>query len=54
MKFKFEFVFQNELFTILKRTALSIFDKGGIIRKIDNLGKQPLPYKVKALGKEAK
>ncbi|XP_011498502.1 PREDICTED: probable 28S ribosomal protein S6, mitochondrial [Ceratosolen solmsi marchali] len=44
---------KKDLFTILKRTANSIFDKGGLIRKIDNLGKLALPYKMKELKKEA-
>lgn len=39
---------QPELVGTLKRTAEAIFDKGGFIRKIDNLGKQAIPYKIRA------
>ncbi|XP_073993583.1 mitochondrial ribosomal protein S6 [Rhodnius prolixus] len=39
-----------ELKTVLKRTAASIFDKGGIIRKIDSLGTQRIPYKTSSHG----
>ncbi|XP_055608442.1 probable 28S ribosomal protein S6, mitochondrial [Uranotaenia lowii] len=35
-----------ELVSVLKRTADAIFDKGGIIRKLDNLGTRPLPSKI--------
>ena len=41
---------QPELVSTLKRTAETIFNKGGIIRKIDNLGSKPLPYKMSANG----
>uniref|UniRef100_A0A6M2DKT6 Small ribosomal subunit protein bS6m n=1 Tax=Xenopsylla cheopis TaxID=163159 RepID=A0A6M2DKT6_XENCH len=41
---------RNEIFSTLKRTAESIFEKGGIIRKIDNLGARDLPYKISANG----
>lgn len=34
----------------MKRTAVAIFDKGGFIRKIDNLGLQKLPFKVSEHG----
>lgn len=34
----------------LKRTAAQIFDKGGFIRKIDNLGPRNLPYKISEHG----
>lgn len=39
-----------ELQNILKRTATTIFDKGGIIRKLENLGLKDLPYKISAHG----
>ena len=40
----------------LKKTAEAIFDKGGIIRKIDNLGKKATPFKISSNGvhREAK
>lgn len=34
----------------LKRTAEAILDKGGIIRKLDNLGTRPLPFKMSQHG----
>lgn len=34
----------------MKRIASGIFNRGGIIRKIDNLGQQPTPYKMSAHG----
>ncbi|XP_008213719.1 probable 28S ribosomal protein S6, mitochondrial [Nasonia vitripennis] len=37
-----------ELVVTLKRTAESIFKKGGFIRKIDNLGKLATPYRMSA------
>ncbi|XP_035895714.1 probable 28S ribosomal protein S6, mitochondrial [Anopheles stephensi] len=39
-----------DMVSILKRTATAIFDKGGIIRKLDNLGTKPLPFKTSAHG----
>ncbi|XP_033211848.1 probable 28S ribosomal protein S6, mitochondrial [Belonocnema kinseyi] len=39
-----------EMRTILKRTAQLIFDKGGFIRKIENLGVKPTPFKISAHG----
>lgn len=41
---------QNEIFSTLKRTAESIFDKGGVIRKIENLGARDLPFKMSEHG----
>ncbi|KRF84048.1 small ribosomal subunit protein bS6m isoform X2 [Drosophila virilis] len=35
-----------ELISVIKRTAEAIFDKGGIIRKFENLGTRALPFKV--------
>ncbi|PSN30062.1 putative 28S ribosomal protein S6 [Blattella germanica] len=40
-----------EVVSTLRRTADTIFSKGGIIRKIENLGTQKLPYKMNAHGK---
>ncbi|KAK0161805.1 hypothetical protein PV327_008219 [Microctonus hyperodae] len=37
-----------ETTVVLKRVAEAIFNRGGFIRKIDNLGLQPTPYKVRA------
>lgn len=37
-----------ELKTTLKRVSYAIFDRGGIIRNIENLGFRPLPYKTSA------
>lgn len=37
-----------ELAAALKRTANAIFDQGGVIRKIDNLGHRPTPFKISA------
>lgn len=34
----------------LKRTATQIFNKGGIIRKIENLGTRSMPYKISSHG----
>ncbi|XP_034480464.1 probable 28S ribosomal protein S6, mitochondrial [Drosophila innubila] len=39
-----------ELISVIKRTAESIFNKGGIIRKLENLGSRPLPHKVSEHG----
>lgn len=39
---------QPEVVSTLKRTANAIFDKGGFIRKIDNLGKLATPYRIPA------
>ncbi|XP_046670053.1 probable 28S ribosomal protein S6, mitochondrial [Homalodisca vitripennis] len=36
--------------TILKRAANAIFEHGGIIRKIENLGSRPTPYKISSHG----
>ena len=36
------------LHTLLKRTCNFIFEQNGIIRKIENLGEQELPYRMKA------
>jgi small subunit ribosomal protein S6 len=39
-----------ELLKALRRTADVIFDRGGFIRKIENLGPRTLPYKVSIHG----
>ncbi|XP_017053544.1 probable 28S ribosomal protein S6, mitochondrial [Drosophila ficusphila] len=39
-----------ELISVIKRTAESILDKGGIIRKLENLGTRALPHKVSEHG----
>lgn len=39
-----------ELKTTLKRVATAIFDRGGILRNIENLGFRPMPYKTSAHG----
>ncbi|KAH8286871.1 hypothetical protein KR018_003570 [Drosophila ironensis] len=39
-----------ELISVIKRTAESILDKGGIIRRLENLGTRPLPHKVSEHG----
>ncbi|XP_055546843.1 probable 28S ribosomal protein S6, mitochondrial [Wyeomyia smithii] len=39
-----------EVISVLKRTATAIFDKGGVIRKLDNLGTRPLPFKTSVHG----
>uniref|UniRef100_A0A0A9XSY9 Small ribosomal subunit protein bS6m n=2 Tax=Lygus hesperus TaxID=30085 RepID=A0A0A9XSY9_LYGHE len=36
---------KEELAVVLKRASTSIFNQGGIIRKIDNLGARKMPYK---------
>lgn len=41
---------QPELVSTLKRTAETIFNKGGIIRKLENLGTRPLPHKMSQHG----
>lgn len=38
--------FQPELFSAVKRTAEIILQKGGVLRKLDNLGFTQLPYKI--------
>ncbi|XP_058793912.1 small ribosomal subunit protein bS6m [Phymastichus coffea] len=43
-----------EIAATLKRTAEAIFDKGGFIRKIDNLGKMATPYKMPVLNQTHK
>ncbi|XP_014219509.1 probable 28S ribosomal protein S6, mitochondrial [Copidosoma floridanum] len=35
-----------QMIEVLKRTAEGIFQTGGFIKKIDNLGKQPTPWKM--------
>lgn len=42
---------QPETFNVLKRAATAIFDNGGIIRKIENLGIKQLPCKLSFRGK---
>lgn len=42
--------FQPELVSTLKRTASGIFNKGGIIRKLENLGTRDIPYKTSKHG----
>lgn len=44
------FVGQPEVVSTLKRTAHKILDNGGIIRKLENLGTRPLPYKISEHG----
>lgn len=44
------FYLQPELISVIKRTATSILDKGGVIRKLENLGSRPLPHKVSEHG----
>jgi len=39
-----------ELAGVLKRTATAIFDEGGVIRKLDNLGVKPTPFKISSHG----
>lgn len=39
-----------ELKSTLKRVATAVFDRGGIIRTIENLGFRPMPYKTSAHG----
>ncbi|CAH0546027.1 unnamed protein product [Brassicogethes aeneus] len=39
-----------ELTTTLKRAAEAIFEKGGIIRKLENLGTRDMPYKTSVHG----
>lgn len=41
---------QPEVIATLKRTADKILDNGGIIRKLENLGTRPLPYKISEHG----
>lgn len=38
------------MISVLKRTAESILDKGGIIRQLQNLGSRALPYKISEHG----
>lgn len=39
---------KTELKSTLKRVSSAIFDRGGIIRNIENLGFRPIPYKTSA------
>ncbi|KAL3284396.1 hypothetical protein HHI36_018558 [Cryptolaemus montrouzieri] len=39
-----------ELVTCLKRTANAIYNKGGILRKLENLGTKDTPYKISSHG----
>jgi len=39
-----------EIISTLKRTATQIFDKGGFVRKVENLGPRNLPYKISEHG----
>ena len=39
---------KDGLQSLLKRTCDFIFDQDGIVRKIENLGEQELPYRMKA------
>ena len=39
---------QEGFAAVLRQTAKSIMDKGGVVRKIENLGAQELPYRMKA------
>lgn len=42
--------FQEGLAPLLKRTANAIFNQGGIIRKLDNLGMRDTPFKLRVDG----
>lgn len=42
----FLFIFQPTLAQCLKRTANKIFESGGFIRRIDNLGTTNTPWKI--------
>ena len=39
---------QEGFASVLRRTALSIMDKGGVVRKMENLGEQELPHRMRA------
>ncbi|KAL0839589.1 hypothetical protein ABMA28_016278 [Loxostege sticticalis] len=41
---------KSELKTCLKRVSQAIFDRGGIIKNIENLGFKPMPYKTSSHG----
>ncbi|XP_044766750.1 probable 28S ribosomal protein S6, mitochondrial [Coccinella septempunctata] len=41
---------KTELVSSLKRTANAIYDKGGILRKLENLGTRDTPHKISAHG----
>ncbi|XP_067013524.1 small ribosomal subunit protein bS6m [Anabrus simplex] len=41
---------RSEVVSTLRRTADAIFEKGGIIRQINNLGTRELPFKMSAHG----
>ncbi|XP_046849056.1 28S ribosomal protein S6, mitochondrial-like [Xenia sp. Carnegie-2017] len=36
------------LANILRRVAVLVMEKGGVVRKMENLGQQELPYRMKA------
>ena len=39
---------QEGFASVLCQTALSIMDKGGVVRKMENLGEQELPHRMRA------
>ena len=44
------FCFQPELTQVLRRSCATILERGGIIRKMENLGHKTLPYKMSVHG----
>lgn len=42
--------FQLDTAAVLKRAANYIFEQGGFIRKLENLGSRPTPYKISSHG----
>ena len=39
---------QGALADVLRRTAILVMENGGVVRKMENLGEQELPYKIRA------
>lgn len=48
------FLLQDQLTQALKTTANLIFQEGGIIRKLNNMGLQPTPYRMASHGQKIK
>lgn len=46
----FILMLQPQVKTTLKRVAQNIFDKGGIVRKLENLGHRDTPYRMSSHG----
>lgn len=41
-------IHQEGFASVLRRTALFIMEKGGVVKKMENLGEQELPHRMRA------